>query len=126
MLAAAEAARSFAAALQSAPAAGASLRGRISGLAHDIAWAHVAEEAGWRVKAILRTRRFFSKRQLVRHYKAQVLSFVESTAAAYAHVAASVLDVVDRVQRRFLREIQISEEDALCSYNLAPLHLVPT
>ena len=38
----------------------------------------IATEAGWRVKAILRAKRFFSTPELVRLYKAHVRSYIES------------------------------------------------
>ena len=81
----------------------------------------IAAEAGWKVKSILRCRRFYSQREVMKLYKAQVLSFIESRTSAIHHAAPSVLDKVDRVQRRFLRELGLSETDALIRYKLAPL-----
>ncbi len=81
----------------------------------------IAKEAGWKVKTLLRCRRFYCQRELVKLYKAQVLSFIESRTPAIHHAAPSVLDSVDRVQRRFLREVGLSEVDALVRYRLAPL-----
>ena len=54
-------------------------------------------------------------------YKAQILSYVESGTPALYHAAPSVLNRIDRVQRRFLREKGFSEEAALNDYRLAPL-----
>ena len=81
----------------------------------------IATEAGWRLKAILRAKRFFSTPELVRLYKAHVLSFIESGTPGYFHASASNLDCIDRVQRRFLREVGLTEEQALLDYRLAPL-----
>ncbi len=81
----------------------------------------VAREAGWKVRSILRCRRFYSTPQLVKLYKTQVLSYIESRTAALHHAAPSVLDAIDRVQRRFLREVGLTELDALQQYRLAPL-----
>ena len=81
----------------------------------------IATEAGWKVKSILRRRRFYNKAELVKLYKAQVLSFIESRTAAIHHAAPSVLDKLDRVQRRFLREVGLSEVQALQNYKLAPV-----
>ncbi len=89
-------------------------------LMHDGA-RKVATEAGWRLQAILRPRRFFSSPELVRLYKSLVLSYIESGTPGYYHASQSVLDCIDRVQRRFLREMQLSDEDALLNYRLAPL-----
>ena len=81
----------------------------------------VAVEAGWRLRAILRARRHFTTPELVRLYKSLVLSFIESGVSGYYHASCSTLECIDRVQRRFLREINLSETEALLSYRLAPL-----
>ena len=36
-------------------------------------------------------------------------------------LATTELDLLDRVQKRFLREVGLTEEEALCDYHLAPL-----
>ena len=82
---------------------------------------HIATEAGWRLKTLLRSRRFFTLPELMRLYKAQILSFVESSTAALYHAAPSTLERVDRIQRRLLRELGLSEAEALCDFRLAPL-----
>jgi hypothetical protein len=82
---------------------------------------HVATAAGWRLKVLLRSRRFFTTPELVRLYKAQVLSFVESSTPALFHAAPSTLAWIDRVQARFLREVGLSEMEALRYFRLAPL-----
>ncbi len=81
----------------------------------------IAREAGWRLHAILRPRRFFGERELVNLYKSLVLSFIESGMPAYYHAVSSVLLPIDRVQRRLLRELGLSEREALEKYKLAPL-----
>ena len=81
----------------------------------------ISKEAGWKVKSLLRCRKFYTQSELVKLYKTQVLSYIESKTAAIHHAAPSVLDTIDRVQRRFLREIGLSEIDALLRYRLAPL-----
>ena len=90
-------------------------------LTMDEAAREVAREAGWRLKTLLRCRRFYSTPQIVKLYKAQILSFIESGTPALHHASMSVLDAIDRVQRRFLREIGLTEEQALVDYRLAPL-----
>ena len=81
----------------------------------------VATEAGWRLQTLLRVRRFFTTPETFRMYKAQVLSYVESGTPALYHAAPSVLNRIDMVQRRFLRELGVSEVAALNDYRLAPL-----
>ena len=80
-----------------------------------------AAQGRWRLKTVLRSRRFFSVRQLVTLYKSHVLSFLESSTAALYHAAPTHLRLVDHVQEVFLRELQLTETQALLNYNLAPL-----
>lgn len=87
---------------------------------HDAAY-EVATEAGWRLKSLLRTRRFHTLAEMFRLYKARILSFVESRTAGLHNAAPSVLQVIDRIQRRFLNEVHVSEKDALLKWRLAPL-----
>ena len=81
----------------------------------------VATEAGWRLRTLLRVRRFFNTPEFFRMYKTQILSYVESSTPGLYHAAPSVLDRVNRVQRRFLREVGVSELSALQDFRLAPL-----
>ena len=82
---------------------------------------HIAKEAGWMLRTLLRTIRYFTTPELVRLYKAQILSFLESSTPALYHAAPSALAWIDRVQVRFLKEIDLSEFDALRDFRLAPL-----
>ena len=82
---------------------------------------HIATEAGWRLKTLLRGKRFFTTPEIMRLYKAQILSFIESSTPAIYHAAPSILARVDRVQDRFLREIGLTALNALKDYRLAPL-----
>ena len=92
-------------------------------LTMEAASREVSQDAGWRLRTLLRCRRFFSIGQLVFLYKAQILTFIESRTSALHHAAPSVLNTIDRVQRRFLREINVSELEAFKSFNLAPLRV---
>ena len=47
--------------------------------------------------------------------------YIESGTPALYHAAPSVLNRIDRVQRKFLRELSFSEVAALNDYRLAPL-----
>ena len=58
------------------------------------ATAVLAREVGWRLQAVLRPRRFFTRAQLFGLYKCQVLSYVES-GIAYYHAAPSLLHRID-------------------------------
>ena len=82
---------------------------------------HVAKEAGWRLKTLLRTKTCFTTPELMRLYKAQIFLFVESSTPALYHAASTNLAWIDRVQSRFLREIGLSELEALRDDRLAPM-----
>ena len=82
----------------------------------------VAQRAGWKLKTLLRTRRFFSTKELVSLYKSHVLPVLEFPTPAVFHAATSVLELLDKIQRRFLREVGLTEVDALLYFNLAPLN----
>ena len=87
----------------------------------DLAVRDVVSQASWKLTTILRTRRFHGVSQLVQVYKSKVLSFVEYRTPAVYHAAKTTLAGIDAVQRRFLRECGLSDEDALLHFNLAPL-----
>ena len=57
----------------------------------------VAAEAGWRLKSLLRTRKFHILAEMPRLYKAHILSFVESRTAGLHHAAPSSLQAIDRI-----------------------------
>jgi len=80
-----------------------------------------ATEAHWRLSSLLHCRRFFQVKDLVMQYKLQVLSFLEYRTCAITHAADSHLAVLDSVQRRFLRNIDVNVFDGLHMFNLAPL-----
>jgi len=79
-------------------------------------------EAGWRMTRILRTRRFFTDRDLIIHYKSHVLSYMEYRTPGIYHAATTVLQPLDNVQTRFLSDLGVPEIVALFEFNLAPLH----
>ena len=81
----------------------------------------IATEAGWRLQTLLRARGFFTTPELVHLYKAQVLSYIESSTPGLFHAAVSVLERIDRVQQRLLRNVGLDDLSALTNYKLAPL-----
>ena len=87
---------------------------------HD-ACRELAVAAGWRLKSLRRCRKYHTKAEMFRLYKAQILSFIISRTAGIHFAAASNLSCIDRIQRRFLSEMNVSEADALIAWNLAPL-----
>eukprot|EP00969_Alexandrium_andersonii_P091255 4029154-Alexandrium_andersonii.AAC.1 len=87
---------------------------------HDAVHSCVTE-CGWRLRTLMRTRRYYSVAELIQLYKAQILSFIEYRTAAVAHAADSTLAPLDALQTRFLRDIGVSPREALCHHGLAPL-----
>ena len=87
----------------------------------DTAVHECCTEAHWRLSALLRSRRFFSRGDLVVHYKSQILSYVEYRTCAITHAADTHLHHLDSVQRRLLQNLDISPLEALHQFNLAPL-----
>ena len=71
--------------------------------------------------SILRTARFFTDGELVNVYKSQLLSYLGYRIAAIYNACNIVLAPLDAFQRRFIRELGISDEDVLFHFNLAPL-----
>ena len=81
----------------------------------------VCADASWKLKAILRVRRFHSDTDMVIMYKARLLSFIEYRTPAVYHACTSRLIKIDKLQDAFLRALGVSREDCLSQYNLAPL-----
>jgi hypothetical protein len=78
-------------------------------------------EAGWRLKTLLRTQRFYSTSSLVKMFKCHILSFIEGATPAIYHAAPSVLKPLDNILSDFLAQACISEENAIIEFSLAPL-----
>ena len=64
----------------------------------------VAVECAWKLTALLRSRRYHDVPRFMLLYKAQLLSYIECRTPAIYHAACSVLEPVDGIQQRFLRE----------------------
>ena len=78
-------------------------------------------EATWRLRTLLKTRRFHDVKNIIVLFKQHVLSFIESRTPGIAHAATTVLQPLDNVLKRFLREIGVTENEALLVFALAPL-----
>ena len=81
----------------------------------------IAVEAGWRLRSLLRSQRYFSVPSLVHLYKSLVLSYLESFTAAIYHTADSVIERIDRIQDRLLVRCRLIALEAFSRFNLAPL-----
>ena len=63
----------------------------------------------------------FHEKQVVNLYKSQVLPYIESGTPGYDHAASTILRLLDRVQERLCRELDVNYARALEQYKLAPL-----
>ncbi len=91
------------------------------GLTMAAALHELVGECRWKIRALQRTNRFHSVREMIDLYKAQILSFIEYRTPGIYHACDSHLRVLDQLQSKFLQDLGICEEDALLNFNLAPL-----
>ena len=61
-----------------------------------------------KVTALLRTKRFYSTRELVQQYKTHVLCHLELNTGAFYHALDTVLAPLDQLQSHFLKEIGLT------------------
>ena len=85
--------------------------------------AEVVRDAGWKLRSLLRTRRYYCDADLVILYKAHILIFLEYRTPAKYHARRDALSRLDTVQSRFLRKAGMDEVSALMHFNLAPLQM---
>ena len=81
----------------------------------------IVSSAGWKLRTLLRTRRFYTDSDLISLYKAHLLSFLEYRTPAVYHATRAILSRLDAVQSRFLNNIGVDEVIALAVFQLAPL-----
>ena len=81
----------------------------------------VVTEAGWKLRTLLRTRRFYNDSEMIMLYKAHLLSNLEYRTPAVYHATRDVLNRIDNIQHRFLRDAGVDELSALFDFHLAPL-----
>ena len=77
--------------------------------------------AGWKLRTLLRTRRFYTDADLIVLYKAHLLSYLEYRTPAIYHATRTVLKRLDGVQARLLRDTGVDDITALTTFHLAPL-----
>jgi hypothetical protein len=91
------------------------------GLIMEMAVTEVVNEASWKLRTLLRTRRYYTDADLITLYKAHMLSFLEYRTPAIYHALRSILSRLDSVQSRFLRSVGVDDLTALVDFKLAPL-----
>ena len=72
-----------------------------------------------KITAILRTRFHYSTKDLIAQVKTHVWGLMEANNGGIFHAATSLLDKIDGTQRRFLREIGMTESQAFLDHNFA-------
>ncbi|CAK0893393.1 unnamed protein product, partial [Prorocentrum cordatum] len=80
----------------------------------------VAREASWRLRALLRSCRFYSTAELFRLFKCRVVSLVNGAAPAIFHATDAVLAPLDGLQGGLQQALGASEAKALCDCSIAP------
>ena len=78
-------------------------------------------QASWRLRTLLRTQRYHTDAELLLLFESHILSYVEYRTPAVFHACTTVLHPLDRVLQNFLRQINMSDEEALLKFNLAAL-----
>ena len=76
---------------------------------------------GWKLRTLLRTRRFYIDADMIAFYKAHLLSYLEYRTPAIYHAIRAVLSCLDAVQTLTLMAIRVNELTSLVSFRLAPL-----
>jgi hypothetical protein len=92
-----------------------------TGLTMQGAVDELVTDAGWKLKMLVKTRRFYTDADLIILYKTHLLSFLEYRTPAVYHATRDILAKLDRIQTKFLQEAGVSEKEALMEFNLAPL-----
>ena len=81
----------------------------------------LVSKPAWKIASMLKTAPFFTDGELINLYKSQLRSYLEYRTATLYHACDTLLAPLDAFQQKLLRELCISEEDALFNFNLAPL-----
>ena len=82
----------------------------------------LVHSASWKLKSILRTRRFFSDAEILQFFKCNIVSFLEYRTAGIYHAATTTLAPIDNLLNNLLRQIGMSREHAATCCNMLPLY----
>ena len=81
----------------------------------------VVSHIKWKIVVLHRVRRYYSVSDLVMLWKSDVLSYIEYRTPAIYHACCTILKPIDDAQDRYLRDLGLSDLDALVHFRLAPL-----
>jgi hypothetical protein len=76
-----------------------------------------------KIKALLRTRCFYSVGDMLNQFKTHIWGLIEYQNGAICHACATSLSKLDRIQASFVRDLSLTEEMAFLDFNFAPLCL---
>ena len=79
-----------------------------SGLHMAESISELVSAASWKLRTLLRTRRFYTDADLVVLYKPHLLSYLEYRTPAIYHATRAILRRLDYVQTRFLKDVGVS------------------
>ena len=83
----------------------------------------VACEVRPKIKALIRSRPYYSLEDMITQFKTHVWGKIEYHHGATLHACESALSKIDLLQTNFVRDLRITPEMAFLDYNLAPLSL---
>ena len=73
-----------------------------------------------KVKAILRTKPFYEKKELISQFKTHVWGNMECHNGGIFHASTYILDKLDMVHYNFLRDLDVHPSEAFLEFNFAP------
>ena len=88
-----------------------------TGLSMSTAVTKLHNSAMWKLRTLLRARRFYEVEETITTYKTKILSYLEYRTPAIYHANGTLLLQIDGVQTKLLREMGLSDEDALSKFH---------
>ena len=83
----------------------------------------ILQKARPKMRALLRTRGHYNVKDMFMQYKTHILVLLEANTGGIYHATDTTLGALDRFQRAFVNNFNMSEECAFHNFNLAPLCL---
>ena len=74
-----------------------------------------------KIASLLRSRPFYSRRDMIVQYKTHVLGLMELNVGGFYHACESVSHQLDQAQNSFLSKLDLSVTEGFLEHNLAPL-----
>jgi len=81
---------------------------------------NIVSHARPKMNALLRTRGIYNHKDMFQQFKTHIWGGMEYQNGVILHAAPSSLDKIDRLQRHYVHELQLTEESAFLDYNFAP------